>query len=749
MLVGLLGMALATPLSAQSPAAEGGSARPISDFQIDAVLVPEGPRIDGVLDDAVWSSAAVIDDFTQQEPNEGAPATERTEVRVLYDGSSLFFGVRAFDSSGHGSIASEMRRDADRILNEDNFQIILDTFKDSRSAYMFVVSPLGAQLDQQVFDEGGRDRRASARSINKDWDGVWAASARRNPEGWTAEIQIPLVTLRFPSTEPQSWGINFKRNIRTKNEEVFWAPIPRAFDLTRVSLAGSLDGLQALDRGLDLRVKPYATGGGRWQRNLSATDNTHTEEVGLDVKYGIVPGLNLDVTYNTDFAQAEVDNEQVNLSRFALFYPEKREFFLENAGMFAVGTTNSTGRIADLFFSRRIGITDSRQNVPIFGGARVTGKLGSNNIAVMDIQTESLKDLNGAELEPGQNFLVTRYNRDIFDRSQIGALFINKQDASGGGYNRTYAADMMLSLTQYLTVEGFLAATETPGITSGDWGGHLRAGWLSRSYRVYGEYTDLGENFNAEVGFVPRVDMKRSKIHLEWNPRPGRWGIRMMEPMWNYTDIRDHTGRLVSSQFHHMLGINFDNGAYLNLWYNRYFELLDPNPNRADGKVNIGSGLYVDPGEYRYWDVNVMFRSNPARRLSFNASWQPQTFWDGDRTDYSGGLDFRVTDHLATSGRFSRSIVDLPADNLTLDVASLTLDYGFSPRLSLRTLTQYNSYSDQLSTSARLRYTYRPGSDIYIVYDDVRTQLDNVYSPFTADRRDAQLIVKVTYLLTM
>jgi hypothetical protein len=222
-----------------------------------------------------------------------------------------------------------------------------------------------------------------------------------------------------------------------------------------------------------------------------------------------------------------------------------------------------------------------------------------------------------------------------------------------------------------------------------------------------------------------------------------------MEPMWNYTDIRDQTGRLVSSQFHHMLGINFDNGAYLNFWYNRYFELLDPNPARTDGKTNIGSGLYVDPGEYNYWDVNVMFRSNPARRVSFNMSWQPQTFWDGDRTDYSGGLDVRVTDHLATSGRFSRSIVDLPDADRTLDLASLTLDYGFSPRLSLRTLTQYNSYSDQLSTSARLRYTYRPGSDIYIVYDDVRTDLDNVASPFTAEQRDAQLIVKVTYLLSM
>ena len=312
----------------------------------------------------------------RQEPDEGAPASERTEVRVLYDGSSLYLGVRAFDSDPAGVVATEMRRDGNRILDEDNFQVILDTFMDSRSAYMFVVTPLGARLDQQVFDEGGRDRRASANSINRDWDGVWSVATSRASDHWVAEIEIPMVTLRFPDADPQSWGINFMRNIRRKNEQVFWAPIPRAFSLTRVSLAGSLRDLESLDRGLDLRVKPYVTGGGRRTSGAGNADNSTQGDVGLDVKYGLTAGLNLDVTINTDFAQAEVDNEQVNLTRFPLFFPEKREFFLENSGKFGVGTPNSLGRIADLFFSRRIGLTSSGANVPILGGGRLTGKVG-------------------------------------------------------------------------------------------------------------------------------------------------------------------------------------------------------------------------------------------------------------------------------------------------------------------------------------------------------------------------------------
>jgi hypothetical protein len=703
-------------------------------YQVPAVRVADRPQIDGDLSDAIWQTAALIDEFVQQEPNEGAPATERTEVRLLYTGSSLFIAVHAFDSDPKEVIATEMRRDSNRILDEDNFQVILDTFRDSRSAYMFVVTPLGAQLDQQVFDEGGRDRRGSALAVNREWDGVWSVAARRTGDGWVAEIEIPMVTLRFPDADPQSWGINFMRDIRRKNEQVFWAPIPRAFSLTRVSLAGSLDDLQSLDRGLDLRVKPYVTGGGRYRLQNGVGDTDANGDMGLDVKYGITASLNLDVTVNTDFAQAEVDNEQVNLTRFALFFPEKREFFLENANQFAVGTPNTTGRLADLFFSRRIGLTETGAQVPILGGARLTGKVGANNIAVMDIQTD------GAFGQPAENFFVARYSRDVLGRSQIGGLVINKQATSGGYYNRTFAADMNLVPTSSLTLDGFLAGTDTRGHEGAELAGHLRAGWLDQSWRIYSEYENFSDAFNPEVGFVPRVGMRRYKGHLEYNPRPGRWGIRMMEPMTNFTYITDPSGRRESWQWHFMVGTRFENGAYLNLWHNQYAE-------RIDQTFRVG-GVPINPGDYRFHDWAVMFNSDPSRRLFYRVSWEPQTFYGGDRTDYSATLGLRVTSQLAAQARFSRNDVEVPNGEFTADIGSLQVDYAFSPTISLRSLTQYNSLSDQLSTSARLRWIFRPGSDIYVVYDEIRRDIELLVDPFLEKYRDRQLIVKMTYLFS-
>lgn len=725
----LLSFAVAArPAAAQ----EGSSSR--DTYQFPAVRVDSRPNLDGVLDDAVWRNAAVVTDFIQQEPDEGAPASERTEVRVVYDGSSLFLGVTAYDSDPDGIIATEMRRDGDRILEEDNFEVILDTFMDSKSAYMFVVNPLGAELDQQVFDEGGRDRRGSALSVNRDWDGVWAVSAKRTPEGWTAEIEIPMVTLRFPSADPQSWGINFMRNIRRKNEQAFWAPIPREFSLTRVSLAGSVRNLQDLDRGHDLRVKPYFTGGGHYQLSQGTGDTSFQRDVGGDIKYGVTPSLNLDLTVNTDFAQAEVDDERVNLTRFPLFFPEKREFFLENAGQFAVGTPNSVGRIADLFFSRRIGLTNSGAHVPILGGGRLTGKVGSNNIAVLDLQTDK------AFGQPGDNFLVTRYSRDVFGRSQIGGIFINKQADSGGHYNRTYAADMNLVVTPALTVDGFIGGTKTPGVSGGDLAGHIRAGWLDQSWRIYAEYENFGNNFNPEVGFVPWVGIRRQKIHFERNPRPEKWGIRMMEPMWNFTYITDQSGKKLQWQHHFMIGTRFDNGAYLMLWRNEWFD-------RIDDAFRVG-GVTIDPGSYRYHDWNFSFNSNPGRRVFYTLRYAPQTYYGGDRTDYAASLGVRVTDQLATRASWSRNDVSLPNGAFTADIGSLQVDYAFSPLISLRSLTQYNSQTDQWSESARLRYIFRPGSDIYVVYDEVRRDIPIQNVPFTDPFRDRQLLVKMTYLFS-
>ena len=705
-------------------------------YQVGAVRTSQAPEIDGSLDDPAWQRAPVISEFIQQEPDEGAAATERTEVRVLYDGTSLYLGVHAFDSDPAGVLATELRRDGNRILEEDNLQIIIDTFMDQRSAYMFVITPAGAQLDQQVADEGGRDRRASASAVNRDWDGVWSLEARRSPDGWVAEVEIPMVTLRFPDRDPQSWGINLMRNISRKNEQAYWAPIPKPFSLTRVSLAGSLTDLESLDRGRDLRIKPFVTGGGRSRLESGISDRSTQSDVGLDIKYGVTAGLNLDITVNTDFAQAEVDNEQVNLTRFALFYPEKREFFLENSGQFAVGTTNSTGRIADLFFSRRIGLSPSRQRVPILGGARLTGKLGQNNIAVMDLQTDDAFGVSG------ENFLVARYSRDVMDRSRIGALVINKQANRGGRYNRTYAADVIWSPVPSLTVDAFVAGTQTTGMSEDQMAGHVRAGWLDESWRIYTEYTDLGSNFNPEVGFVPRVGVKRSKFHFEGNPRPERWGIRMMEPMWHVEHNTDRSGRLMTRRYHHMVGTRFDNGAYLNLRYDRWFE-------RLDEPFRVASDVSIDEGSYKFWTLSVSFNSNPSRRFFYGASYAPQTFYDGDRFDWSVSGGLRVTNQLATSARFSRNDVDLPAGSFVADIGSFQLDYALSPRMSLRSISQYNSATEQWSTSARLRYIYRPGSDIYIVYDEVRRDDALRVSPWVDEFRDRQLIIKATFLLSM
>jgi hypothetical protein len=476
-------------------------------------------------------------------------------------------------------------------------------------------------------------------------------------------------------------------------------------------------------------VKPSLISGGRRSSSEGLVDDSFQRELALDLKYGVTAGLNLDLTVNTDFAQAEVDDERVNLTRFALFFPEKREFFLENAGQFSVGTTASQDRMADLFFSRRIGLTEAGARVPILGGARLSGKMGRNNIALMDLQTDDAFE------RPGENFLVARYSRDILQRSKVGALVVNKE-AGGGEFNRTFAADVTLALGSNLTATGFLARTASPGVSDGQVAGHVRAAWLSQSWNIYAEHTDLGDNFNAEVGFVPRVGVRITKVHLERNPRPGRYGIRMLEPMHNITYTTDQQGRLLSRRLHTMLGTRFENGAYLNVFYNRWFERLDqPFVVRRD--------VQIAPGAYSFGELRTMFSSNPARRVYGSVGWAPQTFYDGKRTDFNGSLGLRISSQLATEAAFSRNDVDLPAGAFKADVGSLRVDYALSPRMTLRTLTQYNSSTDQWSTSARFNFIYRPGSDIFISYDDVRRDMPGLY-----DFSEKQLIVKVTYLLS-
>jgi hypothetical protein len=716
----------------------GASARPAGgqthdhganvQHHIDAMRTERVPVIDGSLDEEEWRDAAMLDSFTQQEPSEGAPASERTEVRVLYDAEHLYIGVRAFDSDPAGVIATEMRRDSPRMLDEDNFQVILDTFRDSRSGYMFVTNPLGAKLEQQVFEEGSGSVRGTASNINRDWNGVWDAAARRTPSGWTAEIVIPMVTVRSPEVDVQTWGINFMRNIRRKNEQVFWAPIPKPYTLTRVSLAGTVSGMSGVTRGLDLRLKPFVVAGGRRDRLGSAVATSALRDVGLDAKYGLTSGLALDVTLNTDFAQAEVDEQQVNLTRFALFFPEKRDFFLENSGQFTVGAQGNQ-RIADLFFSRRIGLSSSGQPIPILGGARMTGKLGDDNVAVMQLQTAE------AFGRPGENFTVARYSRDVGERSRLGGLLVNKEGINDPRFNRTLAADALIAPTANFSIHSFLARTATPGVADNQQAFHTRVLFLNNKWNTYAEFTDIEDNFNAEAGFVPRTGIRTTSVHLERNPRPGGL-IRVMEPMLRIDYTTDQQNRLITRRIHHMVGTRFQNGAYLNVILNRWLDVLDE-------PFAIQRGVTIPIGVYRFNEWTFSFNSNPARRFYERFSYSPQTFYDGTRHDVEAAVGWRATSRASAEFQLQRNDVNLPWGAFVVNLGILRLDYALSPRMTIRSLSQYNSSTRQLSTSIRYNVIYKPGSDLYVVYDGLQGNL-----PGNPELRNQQVVVKMTYLLS-
>jgi hypothetical protein len=729
-----------------------------------ALRVGEAPLVDGdVLSDAAYEDARVATGFVQNRPFDGQPASERTEVRIVHTEDTLYFGIVCYTDDPATIIAADSRRDSD-LTETDSFRIILDTYHDGLNGFVFGTNPAGVEYDGQLTNEGqgsgrfggggsgrpsnSRQQRGSGGGLNVNWDGVWQVATSVTDVGWTAEIAIPFRTLRYPPADVQTWGMNFQRNIRFSNEQAYWSPLPRQYTLNRLTLAGELQGLR-VPAQRNLQLMPYALGDAAYSTETAQT--SRSGDVGVDLKYSISPSMTLDATYNTDFAQVEVDEQQVNLTRFSLFFPEKRDFFLENAGMFNVGARGSGfGRMADLFFTRRIGLSDRGQPIPIVGGARLTGKVNRHNVAAMNITTQS------AFGNPGDSFFVGRYSRDILARSKVGGIVIDKQAVGSvfapdtGGvshYNRTFAADTTLAVHRNLTMTGFVAKTQTPGLTSGDMASYGRATWLSPAFHVYTEFADLQENFNPEVGFVPRLGIRTSKFHGEWNPRPDRWNIRMFDPMWNITYTTDQHNRLLTRRIHNMIGTYFEDGSSVMFYFNDHFEQLDiPFDIR-------NTGVTVPAGTYRFGEWVFSYQSDPSRRLYTRTRYSPQTFFEGTRTDIQATVGFRATSRISAETIFNRSDVDLPWGEFVADLASLRLDLTLSPTVTLRSLSQYNSLTGELSNSIRFNWIYSPGSDIYVAYDEMR--LDDLFylnphvrrSPW-GDIRNRQIAIKMTYLLS-
>src|SRR5262245_351870 len=625
--------------------------------------ITEPIKIDGRLDEPSWSQAPAAIDFRQQEPNESQPASEKTEVRLLFDDKNLYVGVHAFDSERSRINARELVRDAS-FSNDDKVEILLDTYHDRRNAYRFAVNPLGTQQDALITDEG--------RDVNLSWDAPWISSGRIDETGWIVEIAIPLTTLRF--TEGAStWGLNFARIIRRKNEENLWASWQRSFGLERVSQAGELSGVEEIKRRRLLQVKPYASGG--WREGVPLIgepgfDAGMQAKAGLEVaKIGITPSLTAEFTANPDFGQAEVDTQIVNLTRFSVFFPEKRDFFLENAGIFLFGRAGAN----QLFFTRRIGLTDDGAPVPIDYGAKITGKTGPYNVGFLQVQTRKLGDPASSFGVPRQQFTVARVKRDILKRSYVGAMFVNRQGATSAGgteYNRGAGIDAEFNLTDHYQLKAFLMGTATPGVRSSFLSGRIDSRFENDLWRFITVYEDIGSNFNPEVGFIERKAIHQYFGQLAYKPRP-RFipHVRQMEFETQIEYYTDRSNNLATRQTELSWETVFKNSS------NFFFRPIEYVRDVLTEPFEIRPGIVIPPGSYTFNRPRVSFTSDSSKRLVLTGRYKWGDFYNGKRDEITAGATFRPNPHLLFDINDSFNRVRLPQGEFTTNLVAGRVNY--------------------------------------------------------------------------
>ena len=674
------------------------------------------PEIDGdVLNDPAWAEATPATGFRQNTPDEGAPASERTEVYVVYSGDTLYFGVVCYVRDPSTIIVADSRRDSS-LEETDSFQIILDSFHDGQNGFVFGTNPAGVEYDGQVTNEGqgsGRSggfvirsgsgqQRGSGGGFNLNWDGVWEVNAQISDIGWTAELAIPFRTLRYPSGDAQAWGVNFQRNIRSRNEQSYWAPLPRQFNLNRLSLAGELHGL-AVPQQRNLKLTPFAVG--YWRGG----GETERPDFGADLKYSITPGLTLDATYNTDFAQVEVDDEQINLDRFNLFFPEKRPFFLENAGLFSVG---QPGQL-EVFFSRRIGIAEDGTQTPITGGGRLSGKVGnSTNVGFLNMQTEAL---DGGL---ANNFTVARLRQDFVNRSNVGVMFVNRTGTgtgTGSDYNRSYAADGRLGLGQEVTLSGFAAATQTLDVVSETHAYSGQASYDSERYRIGAGFTEVAPNFNPEVGFYARRGYRRmdARFRTAFRPR-NSWGFHEFTPHFTHYTILDYTTGQHETQYTHLDStVEWRNGSRMSTAWNVTKEgVLQP--------FEIYPGIDVPVDAYSHSEGQFLFNTNRGAPVSFDFRAVAGGFFGGRRLRLGPGLSVRAGETFNAQLAWDRNDITLPSGPFVTNLVRTRVNYSFTTRMFLQALVQYNDRDQIWSSNVRFGLLSDANTGLFVVYNDIR-----------------------------
>jgi len=614
--------------------------------------------IDGKLDDPAWKLATFSDDFQQREPGDGAPPTERTEIGCLYDAKNLYFGIRCYDSEPDRIIRTELRRDM-RMDNDDFFEIILDTYHDQRSGFYFVINPYGNKRDARLSDEG--------RNYNPDWDGIWQCQATINNEGWFAEVAIPWKTLRFVEGDDIYFGVNFGRTIRRKNEKLDWNHIPRefgSFSIFRLSKAGHLGPLHGLRMGGNLELQPFLIGG--IQRDLQTQFNLdRINDIGLDAKINITSNIVTDLTFNTDFAQVEADQEQVNLTRFSLYFPEKRDFFLEGAEIFSTGRSGrhffrrhggGGGSTPILFYSRRIGIENGHQ-IPLWGGIKLTGKSGKTTIGLLNMQTR--RTSYGADDEkttiPSTNFGVLRLKRDIFTRSSVGMILTNKVVSQNSRNNQVYGLDSRLALTPTLSFNTLIAGTHTSDEDNSQSSmGNFSLDYRSDRYRASLSYLDVEPNFNAEMGFVRRTDIRLTSGSFSFTPRSRRFAaVRKFSYSIRASYLSNHRQKLYDRNIGLSYSIEFQSSARFSLNLEKKYEFLPYN-------WEMRPGIEIPEKVYQGYSFFSWLSTNPSKPISGQVMLSIADYYSGTRGSLGGGLNFNRLKRFRLESNFQLNHIQLP-----------------------------------------------------------------------------------------
>ena len=766
--LGLWGPPFAAAQSeAQSdPGARRVEARPLTEAGfplVRALSVEDPPTVDGdVLNDPAYVGAMLATGFVQSRPFEGRPASERTEVRIVYDADTIYFGVVCYTADPGTIIVADSRRDSE-LTETDSFRVILDTYLDGQNGFVFGTNPAGIEYDGQLTNEGqgsgrfggggsgrpsnSRQQRGSGGGFNLNWDGAWEVVTGVSDVGWTAEIAIPFRTLRYPTSEVQTWGVNFQRNIRINNEQVYWSPLPRQFNLNRLSLAGELQGI-AVPPQRNLQFTPYLLGS--TLHRTATRRNLNTGDLGADLKYSVTPSMTLDLTANTDFAQVEVDDEQINLDRFTLFFPEKRPFFLENAGLFSVGQPGAV----DVFFSRRIGLGENGEQIPILGGGRLSGKVGSNtNIGFLNMQTAAVGDPGDEGAVPGRNFTVARLRQDLANRSNVGAMVVSRNatgDLAGdGGADTTMALDGRWGIGQGGTVSGFAADSgDVSGLSAGPGGSHaygLSAQHQSERARLSLGYTEVAPDFNPEVGFLARRSYRRmnGSVFTTWRPR-NLMGVHELRPHISHYTVFDFATGLQETQFTHI-----DNHIE---WRNGYEIHTGVNVTREGvfQPFEIFPGVWVPPGRYDHQEAQLAGNTNLGAPVSFNINTIVGGLFGGDRVTLTPSIAARAGETFNAILEWSYNDLRLPGGDFTTHLGRLRVSYSFTTRMFLQALVQYNTRASLWSSNLRFGLLSDANTGLFVVYNDIQglgqTLSSHDYIPPGAGRT---ITVKYSYLFDL